>query len=117
MPSNAAALHQSWSVAQSIVLLQVRAPPNVQGEELVLQVLCDEMRMAGYNNVHFAMAALLMGAPLSRSFQPASLVHQLLEVTCRQEAVCVCHAVGLLSAMFAFARLNVRRTFRLITGL
>ena len=28
----------------------------------MLQVLCDELRMAGYNNIQFAIAVVLMGA-------------------------------------------------------
>ena len=43
-----------------------------EGENLILQMLTDEMRMAGYNQLQYAAAAILMGA---HSCWPAPYVH------------------------------------------
>ena len=44
-----------------------KALQSYRQQASALQVLCDEMRMAGYNNVHFAIAVILLGALRSSS--------------------------------------------------
>jgi hypothetical protein len=76
------------------VLASLLPPPNdVTEVHNAMQVLCDEMRMAGYNNIQFAIAVILQGTQPAQPrftvlpnhvspFCPAWLCLALKEVEC-----------------------------------
>ena len=51
-----------FGAAQPVSDDKVTRMPDSRALAACLQVLCDELRLAGYNNVHFAIAVLLSGA-------------------------------------------------------